>query len=215
MVPGRPSRRSLIRAAGAATLAALLPREGVASARELGADERERLAHGEVVKVPLDLDLPRGDYFGGLAYALLAATPDEVMTVLTDPAAYASILPMTLECRVLGAPGTPGHDTRVFFRQGGKLGSASYVLVVRRESAGLLRFWMDPDEPHDIGDCWGYFRVQPWGRRSALLTYGALVHLDFGVVKMLFTETIRKHALTTPALVRAQVYGRQKGTTRR
>ena len=69
----------------------------------------------------------------------------------------------------------------------------------------MLRFWLDPSQPHDIADCWGYFRVQPWGRRASLLTYAALVHLDFGMVKMLFTEKIRRYALGTPGLVRAYV----------
>jgi hypothetical protein len=200
MVPGRPRRRSLILAAGAALTAALLPARA-AEARELTADERERLAHGEVVKLPLDYTLAKGYYFGGISYAVITATPAEVMAALNDPAAYSSILPWTMEARVVGKQ---GHDTKVFFKQGGSLGSASYVLVVRRESASLLRFWLDPESPHEIGDCWGYFRVQPWGKRSTLLTYAALVQLDFGLLK-LFTETIRKYALTTPALVRAYV----------
>jgi hypothetical protein len=200
MVPGRTRRRSLIQAAGAAAVAALLPgRE--AEARELTADERERLAHGQVVKLPLDYALPRGDYFGGISYVVISATPTEVMATLNDPAAYSSILPWTMEARVVGKQ---GEDTKLFLKQGGSLGSASYVMVVRRESQSLLRFWMDPEEPHEIGDCWGYFRVQPWGKHSTLLTYAALLELDFGVLK-LFTETIRKYALTTPALVKAYV----------
>jgi hypothetical protein len=136
---------------------------------------------------------------------VIPAQPAEVMAVLTDPASYTSILPVTLESRVVGKQ---GQDSKVFFKQGGELGTASYVLVVRRESQGLLRFWMDPEAPHDIADCWGYFRVQPWGKLSALLTYAALVHLDFGVVKMLFQETIRRYSLSTPALVRAYVQRR-------
>ncbi len=80
---------------------------------------------------------------------------------------------------------------------------------MRRESQGLLRFWLDPSEPHDIGDCWGYFRVQPWGKRASLLTYAALLHLDSGLVKLLFSETIRRYALKTPGLVRAFVEGKR------
>jgi len=199
MVPGRPRRRSLIQAAGAAALGALLPgRE--ASARELGADELRRLALGEVVRVPLDLDLPKGDYFGGVSYAFIRSPLAEVVSVLLDPAAYTRILPLTLEARVIGKR---GDDWQLFLKQGARLGSASYVLVVRRESQGLIRFWLDPSQPHEIADCWGYFRVQPWGKRASLLTYAALVHLDFGMVKMLFTEKIRGHALGTPGLVRA------------
>jgi hypothetical protein len=204
MVPGRPRRRSLIQAAAAA-LGALLPAPA-AEAREISPDELHRLTHGEVVKVPLDLELPGGDYFGGVSYAVLQSPAAEVMAVLLDPASYTHILPLTLESRVLGAT---GGDTQVFFKQGGKLGSASYVLVVRRESPGLLRFWMDPSEPHEIGDCWGYFRVQPWGRRGSLLTYAAVVHLEPGLVKMLFKETIRRYSMGTPGLVRAYVRERQ------
>ncbi|APR85711.1 Hypothetical protein A7982_11060 [Minicystis rosea] len=198
MVPGRPRRRSLIQAASAAALGALLPARS-AAARELDAEEIRRLGRGELVRVPLDVELSKGEYFGGVSYAVLPDSPPDVMRALLDPAAWTSILPLTLEARLLG---TKGQDLQVFFKQGARLGTASYVLLVRRESPGLLRFWLDPSQPHEIADCWGYFRVQPWSRRASLLTYGALVHLDFGMVKMLFTEKIRSYALTTPALVR-------------
>lgn len=194
----------MIQAAGAAALGALLPgRE--AAARELGEEEVRKLVHGEVVRVPLDLELAKGDYFGGISYAVIQASPAEVMGALIDPASYTSILPLTMEARVVG---TSGIDTQVYFKHGGKLGSAAYVMLVRRESAGLLRFWLDPSQPHEIADCWGYFRVQPWGRRSCLLTYAGLIRLDFGFLK-LFTETIRRYTLGTPGLVRAYVRSRQ------
>jgi len=201
MVPGRARRRSLIQAAGAAALSALLP-EGEAGAGQLAAADVTRLRRGEVVRVPLDFELAKGDYFGGVSYALVPAPVADVMAVLMDPASYTSILPLTLEARVIGAMGL---DRKVYFKQGGKLGTAAYVLVVRRESLGTIRFWLDESEPHEIGDCWGYFRVQPWARGASLLTYAALVHLEMGVVKLLFTETIRRYALSTPGLVRAYV----------
>jgi hypothetical protein len=204
MVPRRTGRRSLIRLAGAAALATIAGR--VAEARPLSADDEARLARGEVVKVPVDLEMPRGDYFGGVAYAVIDAPVTDVMDVLLDPASYTSILPLTLEARVTGRP---GGDWQVFFKQGGRLGTASYTLIARRESQGLLRFWLDPSQPHDVGDCWGYFRVQPWGRGASLLTYAALLLLDSGLVKMLFTETIRRYALSTPGLVRAFVQGKR------
>jgi hypothetical protein len=205
MVPRRTGRRSLIRLAGAAALAAIVP-ERAAEARHLSEEEAARLARGEVVKVPLDLDTPRGDYFGGVAYAAIDAPVADVMDVLLDPSSWTSILPLTLEARVTGRP---GGDYQVYFKQGGRLGTASYTLFARRESLGLVRFWLDPSEPHDIGDCWGYFRVLPWGKNASLLTYAALLHLDAGLVKLLFTETIRRYALSTPGLVRAYVNRRR------
>lgn len=201
MVPGRPRRRSLIQAAGAITLGSLL-REREATARALDQDERDRLLRGEVVRFPLDMELAAGDYFGGVSYAGIPAPPSDVLHVLNDPSTYTSILPLTLESRVIGKL---DRDDKVFFKQGGKLGTASYVLITRREPEGLIRFWLDLDEPHDIADCWGFFRVEPWGQGSSLLTYAALLRLDFGPVKLLFTEKIRRHALGTPGLVRAYV----------
>jgi hypothetical protein len=199
MVPGRPRRRSLIQAAGAGALATLIP-PARAHARALAADEVRTLEAGEVVKIPLDLTLARGDYFGGVTYALLPAPLVRVMDVLLDAGAYRSIFPLTQEARVLSASGL---DRQIFMRTGGRAGSVAYVLLVRRESQGLVRFWLDPSQPHEIADCWGYFRIQSWTKETSLLTYAALLHLDFGIVKMLFTETIRRHSLNTPALLRA------------
>jgi hypothetical protein len=201
----------LIRLAGAAASAwfgALLP-PPVARAAPLPARDQERLAAGEVVRVPLDLDLPQGSYFGGVSYAVIQAPLADVTAVLLDPSAYRSILPMTLESRLLWQR---GPDMSVYFRQGGRAGSAAYVLLVRRESQGLLRFWLDPSQPHEIADLWGYFRVQPWGKEGSLLTYAALLRLDFGLVKLLFSEIIRRYALGTPALVRAFVQGQHAHT---
>ncbi len=188
-------------------LGAIVP-ERLARAAPLPQADVDRLSHGEVVRVPLDMDLAEGSYFGGISYAVVEAPVEVVTGVLADPLTYPSIVPMTLESRVLSHG---GRDTSVYFRQGGKAGSAAYVLTVRRESPGLFRFWLDPSKPHEIADLWGYFRVQPWGPSSSLLTYAALVRLDFGLVKLLFSETIRRYALGTPALVRSFVQ-RQRGT---
>jgi hypothetical protein len=209
MVSGRTRRRSLIQLAGLtglATLARLLP-ERDAEAVPLPPDDLARLTAGELIRVPLDVDLPQGGYFGGIAYVLIHAPLAAVTAVLNDPSTYRSILPMTLESRVLWRG---DRDMQIYFRQGGRAGSAAYVILARRESAGLIRFWLDPSQPHEIADLWGYFRAQPWGKDGTVLTYAALIRLDFGMVKLLFTEAIRKAALGTPALVRAFVEGRQR-----
>jgi hypothetical protein len=205
MVSGRPRRRSLIHLAGAAALSGLVPaREAAAAA--LPADDLARLGQGELVRVPIDVDLPEGGYFGGISYVVIHAPMAAVTAVLTDPSTYRFILPMTLESRVLSRG---ERDMQVYFRQGARAGSAAYVIIARRESQGLIRFWLDPSQPHEIADLWGYFRVQPWGKDAVVLTYAALIRLDFGMVKLLFSEAIRRNAMGTPALVRAFVEGRQ------
>jgi hypothetical protein len=201
MVSGRARRRSLIQLASGLTLGALVP-EPRADAAPLSGDRLDRLLHGELVRERLDLELPQGDYLGGISYALIPAPAADVTRVLHDPATYSAILPMTMEVKVLSQD---DRDMRVFFRQGSKLGSAGYVLLVRRESAGLIRFWLDPSQPHEVADLWGYFRVRPYQPRASVLTYAALLRLDPGLVKLLFSETIRRYALSTPGLVRDYV----------
>ncbi|UQA62425.1 SRPBCC family protein [Polyangium aurulentum] len=187
-------------------LALLFPR--AARAGSLTADEKARLDRGEVVTRTFDVDLPGGDYIGGLAYVIIPAPPAEVMSIFLDPQSYGHIFPLTQEARIAGRQ---GDDWFVYIRQGGRRASGEYTVRVRRETPSLVRFWMDPGRPHDIGDCWGFFRVDPAKDGRTLLTYGALLHLEFGLIKLLFEEKIRGYALQTPALVRSYVEERRAG----
>jgi len=166
--------------------------------------EHERLYRGEVVKRTFDVDLPQGDFIGGLGYVIIAAKPSDVMAVLLDPASYRHIFPLTREARLVARV---GDDFFLTFIQGGRNVSGEYTVRARRETPSMVRFWMDPTRPHDIGDCWGFFRVDPAPGGKTLLTYGALLHLEFGVIKLLFQEKIRSYALETPSLLRRYVEG--------
>ncbi|MDC3959907.1 SRPBCC family protein [Polyangium jinanense] len=179
---------------------------GQAHAGALTADEKTRLARGEVVKRTFDVELPEGDFIGGLGYVLIAAPPADVMAVLLDPGSYRYIFPLTQEARLVSRK---GDDFFLTFRQGGAKVSGEYTVRARRETPSLVRFWMDPTRPHDIGDCWGFFRVDPADDGKTLLTYGALLHLEFGVIKLLFEEKIRSYALQTPELLRRYVEDRR------
>jgi hypothetical protein len=173
-----------------------------ARAERLTADEEKRLAQGEVVKRVFDVDLPRGDFVGGLGYVIISAPPSEVLAVLLEPTSYLHIFTLTQEARLLARD---GDDFIIYLRQGGKKVSGEYSVRARRETQSLVRFWLDPSHPHDIGDLWGFFRIDPAPEGKTLLTYGALLHLEFGVIKLLFQEKIRHYALETPARLRAFV----------
>ncbi|MDI1450625.1 SRPBCC family protein [Polyangium sp. 6x1] len=184
----------------------LAPRAARAQAGAFTADEKARLARGEVVRRVFDVELPQGDFIGGLGYVIIAARPTEVMTVLLNPGSYRHIFPLTREARLVGRK---GDDFFLTLRQGGANVSGEYTVRARRETPSLVRFWMDPTRPHDIGDCWGFFRVDPAEGGKTLLTYGALLHLEFGVIKLLFQEKIRSYALQTPELLRRHVEDRR------
>ena len=178
-----------------------------ALAEGLSPEERARLTQGDLVRRPIDVDLPEGPYFGGVAYAVIDAPPAEVMSVLLDIRAYSAILPLTLEAREVGRK---GDNRLVFFRHGVRLASASYTAIVKRHSPSVIRFWLDPAFPHEIEDCWGYFRVEPLPERRTLLTYAALLRLEFGVTRMLFSEKIRAYAMNTPLLLRRYIEDKRR-----
>jgi len=188
-------RRALLAVLAGGALVAASP---LARADSLTPQERSRLASGDVIRRHVDFDTADGPYFGGISYGVIDASPAEVMRALLDVNTYRSILPLTLEAREVGRK---GDNSLVFFRQGGRLGTASYTLLVRRESPSLLRFWLDPAFPHEIEDCWGYFRVQPFGAQKTLLTYAAVLRLELGFVRMFFSEKIRSFAMDTPLRV--------------
>lgn len=173
-----------------------------ARADRLTAGEEKRLASGEVVKRTFDVDLPQGDFVGGIAYVIISAPPSEVLAVLLEPSSYKHIFALTQEARLLARE---GDDLIIYLRQGGKSISGEYAVRARRETQSLVRFWLEPSRPHDIADCWGFFRLDPVPGGKTLLTYGALLHLEFGVMKLLFQEKIRGYALETPARLRAFV----------
>lgn len=173
-----------------------------AHAEPLSVDEKKRLADGDVVTRTFDVDLPEGDFIGGLGYVIISAPPSEVLAAVLQPSSYMHIFALTQEARL---EARVGDDMILYLRQGGKKVSGEYSVRARRESQSLVRFWLDPSRPHDIGDLWGFFRLDPVPGGKTLLTYGALLHLEFGVIKLLFQEKIRKYALETPGRLRSFV----------
>jgi len=216
----------MLRLTGGAALGVLVPRPLLGA--ELTREEEMRLASDVPIRVPLDLDLPQGSYFGGLEYLRVDATVDEVMTVAGDPGSYTSILYATREARVMSQS---GRDMQVYLRQ--DLGgiSVSYAMLVRREAANLIRFRLDPSQPHDLDDGWGYLRAEPWseppwfgrwktpeppsvGKRKtsephSIITWGLLLRIDATPLKLHYSEQIRRYAMLTPRLIAETLFHRR------
>jgi hypothetical protein len=150
-------RRALLRLTGGAALGVLVPRRLLGA--ELNQVEQLQLANNYPIRVPLELDLPQGSYFGGLVYQRVGGAVDDVMKVAADPTSYTSILSRTREARVLSRS---GRDMHVYLRHGEGFMSVSQVMLVRREAANLIRFWVDRSAPHDVDDGWGFLRADPW-----------------------------------------------------
>jgi hypothetical protein len=69
----------------------------------------------------------------------------------------------------------------------------------------VVRFWLDPSEPHSVDDVWGFFRATRYDDQRSLVSVGALVDLGPGVIRMLFEQRIQRSILRMPNRIRDTV----------
>ncbi|MEO8876308.1 MAG: hypothetical protein ABI461_12035 [Polyangiaceae bacterium] len=169
--------------------------------------DRAKLERGEEIAFPSTADIAGKHYVGGVSYAIIDATPDELMGILEDAAAWESVLPKTkYATRVTSGP----NDERVELHQGNALVDATYTLhLVRDVHEQKIKFWLDLNRPHTIEDAWGYFRYQvvstPGEPSRLLVTYGALVDVGPGMLRSLYENRVHAAMMTVPNRLRAYV----------
>jgi hypothetical protein len=189
--------------------------------RGLTADEIERLHGGMTVVRRETVERNGHHYVGGITYAIVDASPEELARVFDDVKAYRHLLPKTKAVTVVGEN---NGDRYVELRQGNAVLEAAYTIRIHRDPAkSEVRFWLDPSRPHGIEDAWGFFRtapipaspgdaaiaaaeaMRPGGQPRTLLTFGILVDMGPGIVRDLFEDRLCAITLTVPDLVRRYV----------
>lgn len=181
----RVSRRAA--ALGALSLAAAPAR---ALAGGLTGDEAWRLARGGTVRRRADLAVDGQDYLGVLAYRQSASPPRAFLAVLSDAREGMHVLPFALGSEEIP---TPDADRRFAIQVGGKIAQARFVLRMRYESATLVKFFMDDRYPHDIGDCYGFFRFEPRPEGGSLVTVAGACDVGSIFVKLFLLDAVREN----------------------
>jgi hypothetical protein len=164
------------------------------------------------VRRDLAFELGESRYVGGVAYVVIQAPMKDVADVLMDVRSYTKIFPLTADAKDVGRR---GGDRLITLKHWTRFATASYTVHVRRESQGLVRFWMDASFPHDLKDCWGYFKLQPLEKSKTLLTYGAALDLGDGLTRMLFEGRIQGYAMRPPELLRKHVESKPRSAPAR
>jgi len=185
---------------------------GVAGERIVRADESAldrtdelRLADGQTVTYPQTLYQRGRRYVGGVSYAVVDASVDELISLLGDMTAYTQVLPHARNAKLVGHR---DGDRLVEITQGNAMVQAAYTLRMRTDNDGRrVRFWIDRSRPHGIDDAWGYFRVDPLpagkdGAPRVLLSYGILVDLGPGLIRDFFEARIQASMLSVPERLR-------------
>jgi hypothetical protein len=168
------------------------------SADVLSASDYGRLVHGDTVVFKQALQRGGRRYVGGVAYALVDAHGEDVATLMANPDAWRRVLPRTRSVRWMGSI---AGDRLIEVTHGTAVLQAGYTMRVRR-SGRSIRFWMDPDYPHDIEDAWGFVRTEDAPDGRTLVVYGVLIDMGPGLMRDLFEEKVRDAALTVPQRMR-------------
>jgi hypothetical protein len=173
--------------------------------------DQRRLAQGDAVTYPQTVYYRGKRYVGGVSYAIVDASADELLQLLGDMSAYTEVLPHARTARLVGQK---GDDHLVEITQGTSFVTAAYTLRLRADhDRQEVRFWLDRSRPHGIDDAWGYFRVTPLpagerGQPRVLLSYGILVDLGPGLVRDLFEARIQASMLSVPERLRVYAAAR-------
>lgn len=181
--------------------------------RAFSGAQHQRLREGDRVEQLVELERRGQRYVGGVSYVLVQAEPGQVFDVLNRLETLATVLPQTRNLRVLERS---GGRVRLEIEQGNSMASTAFTLLFELEpgaggdQAHMVRFWLDPSQPHGIDDVWGFFRATRYDARRSLVSVGALVNLGPGLIRMLFEERIVRAILRMPDRIR-QVVERTPG----
>jgi hypothetical protein len=175
------------------------PAAGTTPARpSLTSHEQSALHAGRMVSRALRFEQGDGHYVGGVSYQLVDARPELVLAALSDVSNWPEALPRTKSARLLGSV---NGVSRVELVQGGSFVDARYTVMLERVDGETIRFWLDPSEPHDIRDVWGFFRIKPAPGGRSLITVGAALDLGDGLPR-LFEDKIAVMMLRAPRQIR-------------
>lgn len=170
--------------------------------------QHQRLREGERVEELVELERRGQRYVGGVSYVLVQAEPGQVFDVLNQLDTLASVLPQTRDLRVLERS---GGRVRVAIELGNGVVSTAFTVFFQldpapgNDEAHMVRFWLDPSQPHGVEDVWGYFRATRYDAGRALISVGALVNLGPGLIRMLFEERVVRAILRMPNRIREVV----------
>lgn len=161
------------------------------------AAERARLAKGELVVEPLDLDRGDARYIGGLAYQIIDEDWERLSTISRDVTRFHELLPYVSSATLLDIDAEGVARVRVV-HEVGPFHGAYTTKIAFSENGKKARFWLDREAQNDVENAWGFVRFTPLpGGKRTLVTYALLFDLGEGLLAM-FESRIRDAALSYP-----------------
>jgi carbon monoxide dehydrogenase subunit G len=178
-------------------LALLAAPASVASAQnDLSSSERARLRRGELVTRPATRRVGGQVTFGGTSYQLIRAPLAEVWRAVSDPQRYTDMLPQVRSARQVGRN---GESRAVALRhQRGPIDVRYVMNFLFQRGSHTILFNLDETRHHDIRAGWGFIRLAASGADQTLVSFGAMMGIDSGVVSAGMRPTLQEWLLKVP-----------------
>lgn len=193
--PLRCSPSWVVALAVVACVAVSVPVSAVAQ-HDLSAAERARLQRGELVTRPALRRVGEQVTFGGTSYQVIQAPLAQVWRAISDPRRYTELLPQVRSARQVAQTGT---SRAVALRHQRGPVDVSYVMNFLFEAGThTVLFNLDETRPHDIRQGWGFIRLARRGPDHTLVSFGAMVGIDSGVVSAGLRPTLQEWILKVP-----------------
>jgi hypothetical protein len=173
--------------------------------RQFSAQERAKLAKGELVV--RRMSQRRGPYnlVGGNSWQLIGSPPEIVWRALLDTYHYRRTIPAVLESALIK---DKGKERIVFLRQGSRfLQVTNYLKLSIRADSKEIDFTIDEKLPHSIKAGWGFFTVRSYSKGTSVLAYGIMVDVGDNLVAEIVGGSAREWMLKVPWLVKRFLQG--------
>ncbi len=164
--------------------------------QDLSAAERARLQRGELVTRPALRRVGEQVTFGGTSYQVIAAPLQHVWRALSDPRRYTEMLPQVRSARQVGQVGT--SRVVALRHQRGPVDISYFMNFLFEPGTHTVLFNLDETRPHDIRTGWGFIRLARRGPDHTLVSFGAMVGIDSGVVSVGLRPTLQEWILKVP-----------------
>jgi hypothetical protein len=129
--------------------------------------------------------------------------PEEVWSVLLDPAQYPKTLPQVTRAAVVR---DIGAERTVLIEHGNRFVQLSYYLNVQVDlERRRIRFRIDESRPHDVRSGTGFYLVRPYGRDRTLLVFGVVADIGDRFLAELLRDNVQEWTLKVPWLIKRVV----------
>lgn len=180
-----------------------LDQGGFPTPEGLTADELRRIEEGWTVARPFEFEVNERSYVGGVAFQIVEAQSEDVLSALLDVQQIPRALPLTHRAHLVSS--SSSEDLVVEVVQGTSLVKARYSVRLTRVRDHAIRFSMDSSRPHDIRDARGYFTATRYSDRHTLVTVAVGIDLGHGIARSMLKRQVQKAALSAPAHLRRYV----------